>query len=358
MTYWLVFFLLATLAFVESRRISTNNGYLNSSFNPLWWFFVIFLSVFIGLRHQVGGDWASYEVYFDLLSYKDLDEIFDVRHDMGYAGLNWLVSKIGYDIYLVNFVCALVFSIGLCYLCRNLPRPFLALCVSFPYLITVVAMGYTRQSVAIGISMIAIIMLTKQRFFYFFILLMLAALFHKTALLLFGLAFLASSKNRFIISIAVLVFLYIVYVSFLFESFSLLFQYYVLDEYQSEGALVRVSMLILPSIIFLIWPHRFSLNSFQLSLWKWFARISILLFILLFVTSASTAIDRLALYFLPIQMVIFSYMPEIFYKKGEINHLIVLGIIGYYALVLFVWLNFATFSVMWQPYRNFLFLEI
>ena len=115
MTYWLVFFLLATFAFVESRRISTNNGYLNSSFNPLWWFFVIFLSIFIGLRHQVGGDWSSYEVYFDLLSYKDLDEIFDVRHDMGYAGLNWFVSKIGYDIYLVNFICALIFSIGLCY---------------------------------------------------------------------------------------------------------------------------------------------------------------------------------------------------------------------------------------------------
>ena len=94
MTYWLVFFLLATFAFVESRRISTNNGYLNSSFNPLWWFFVIFLSIFIGLRHQVGGDWSSYEVYFDLLSYKDLDEIFDVRHDMGYAGLNCFVSKI------------------------------------------------------------------------------------------------------------------------------------------------------------------------------------------------------------------------------------------------------------------------
>ena len=64
---------------------------------------------FIGLRHQVGGDWGSYQVYFDLLSYKDLDEIFDVRHDMGYAGLNWFVSKIGYDIYLVNFICALVF---------------------------------------------------------------------------------------------------------------------------------------------------------------------------------------------------------------------------------------------------------
>ena len=214
-------------------------------------------------------------------------------------------------------------------------------------------MGYTRQSVAIGLSMIAIIVLTKQRLFIFSFLILLAALFHKTALLLFGLAFLAASKNRFLISIGLLILLYFGYIGFLSESFELFYRFYVLNDYQSEGALVRVSMLLLPSLIFLIWPHRFNLNSFQKQLWIWFARISILLFVMLFVTSASTAIDRLALYFLPIQMIIFSYMPEIFYKKGELNHLIVLAIIGYYSVVLFVWLNFATFSIYWKPYSNY-----
>ncbi len=350
--YWLVFLLLSAFAFVESKRV-TNNGFLDSSLNPLWFFIIIFLTLFIGLRFQVGGDWGSYELYFDLVSYNDFSEIFDVRHDMGYAALNWIASKLGYSIYLVNFVCAFIFTYGLCYLCRSLPRPFLALCVSFPYLITVVAMGYTRQSVAIGLSMIAIIVLTKQRLFIFSFLILLAALFHKTALLLFGLAFLAASKNRFLISIGLLILLYFGYIGFLSESFELFYRFYVLNDYQSEGALVRVSMLLLPSLIFLIWPHRFNLNSFQKQLWIWFARISILLFVMLFVTSASTAIDRLALYFLPIQMIIFSYMPEIFYKKGELNHLIVLAIIGYYSVVLFVWLNFATFSIYWKPYSNY-----
>ena len=204
--YWLVFLLLSAFAFVESKRV-TNNGFLDSSLNPLWFFIIIFLTLFIGLRFQVGGDWGSYELYFDLISYNDFSEIFDVRHDMGYAALNWIASKLGYSIYLVNFICAFIFTYGLCYLCRSLPRPFLALCVSFPYLITVVAMGYTRQSVAIGLSMIAIIVLTKQRLFIFSFLILLAALFHKTALLLFGLAFLAASKNRFLISIGLLILL-------------------------------------------------------------------------------------------------------------------------------------------------------
>ena len=240
--YWLFFLLLSALAFIETRRVVYPNGYLNASLNPLWWFFIIALSVFIGLRHQVGGDWGSYKIYFDLMAYKQLSEIFDVRQDMGYAGLNWFVNEIGYDIYLVNLICGSIFAFGLCYLCRNLPRPFLALCVSFPYLVTVVSMGYTRQSVAIGLSMIAVVALTRQKLFRFTILITIAALFHKTALILFGLAFLAASKNRLMILVALLIFVYVGYVSLLSESFGLFFQYYVLNDYQSEGAFIRDSM--------------------------------------------------------------------------------------------------------------------
>ena len=353
--YWLFFLLLSALAFIETRRLAYPNGYINPSLNPLWWFFILILSIFIGLRHQVGGDWGSYKIYFDLMAYQDLSQIFDVNHDMGYAGLNWLVNVIGYDIYLVNLVCGSIFAFGLCYLCRNLPRPFLALCVSFPYLITVVSMGYTRQSVAIGLSMIAIVALTKQKLFRFSLLIIIAALFHKTALILFGLAFLAASRNRLMILIALLIFVYVGYLSFLSESFGLLFQYYVLNDYQSEGAFIRVSMLLLPSLILLIWPHRFEFNTYQKNLWMWCARISVILFLLLIFTSASTAVDRLALYFLPIQMVIFSYLPEILYKRHEINHLIVSMVIMFYGFVQFVWLNFATFSIYWLPYNNYLF---
>lgn len=76
---------------------------------------------------------------------------------------------------------------------------------------------------------------------------------------------------------------------------------------------------------------------------------------LLFVSNASTAMDRIGLYMLPIQLVVFSYLPEIFSKSRALSQWIVFGVISYYGLVLFVWLNFATHANLWLPYQSLLF---
>jgi hypothetical protein len=76
---------------------------------------------------------------------------------------------------------------------------------------------------------------------------------------------------------------------------------------------------------------------------------------LLFIIDASTAIDRIGLYLLPIQLIVFAYLPDIFSKRGDNNKIIILLIILYYLLVLYVWLYFSTHSYLWRPYRNALF---
>ena len=73
--------------------------------------------------------------------------------DPGYQALNWLVQEWNGEIWWVNSVSAAIFAWGLIRLCQNQPRPMLAVLVAVPYLIIVVAMGYTRQSIAIGILM-------------------------------------------------------------------------------------------------------------------------------------------------------------------------------------------------------------
>ena len=72
------------------------------------------------------------------------------------------------------------------------------------------------------------------------------------------------------------------------------------------------------------------------------------------VAISSTAVDRVALYFIPIQMFAFSRLP---FLAGTVQNynLIVMGILGYYALVLFVWLNFASHAYAWLPYQSYLF---
>ena len=63
--YWLYFIFPAVLALAGVARMPnqhTNYQYLN--FKALWWMFIFSLTLLIGLRHEVGGDWDNYIRYF------------------------------------------------------------------------------------------------------------------------------------------------------------------------------------------------------------------------------------------------------------------------------------------------------
>ena len=145
--------------------------------------------------------------------------------------------------------------------------------------------------------------------------------------------------------------------SYLFDAYSGLVKYYVIQEYRSEGAFIRIAMLAIPSILLLIWPNRFKMHSLEKSFWKWIALSSLMFLILLLLTDLSTALDRMALYFLPIQLVVFSYLPEIFRTHSSINQILVLSSTIYFLLIQFVWLFFASFSKFWLPYQSILLLQ-
>lgn len=354
--YWLTFLFFSLFALIEPRRNFLSSGHIKNYIPLIWYFILIYLVLLIGSRHEVGGDWGSYIKYFDFLGTQNFSEIFSITQDPGYTTLNWLLSSYGQSIYLVNTICGSIFSYGLIKFCRALPRPFLALTAAFPYLILVVAMGYTRQSVAIGLSLLALLHLSRTKYSLFFLMIMIAATFHKTALLLVGILFLASQKNRFLIIILLGIFAAILAQSYLYESYARLIKYYVLEEYASEGAFIRIFMLLIPSILLLTWPHRFNMQTLEKKLWKWISRFSILFFILLLVTDLSTALDRMALYFLPIQLIVFSYLPEFFRSNSGFDKVMIILIVIYFALVQFVWLFFATHALYWLPYQSILLL--
>jgi len=72
------------------------------------------------------------------------------------------------------------------------------------------------------------------------------------------------------------------------------------------------------------------------------------------VSPSSTAVDRVALYMLPMQMVVFGYLPDVI-GRGKLTRGPILLVLVYYGLVEFVWLMFATFSYAWVPYRFYPF---
>ena len=308
------------------------------------------LVLIIGLRHEVGGDWS---IYLEMLeSYIDgSDAGQNGFQDPAYILLNILAARSGLGVYLINLLSAVFFSWGLYVFCRAQPRPWLALVVAVPYLITVVAMGYTRQSAAIGIAMLAIVALGQGRTWRFMLWIALAALFHKSAIVLVPMAVLVNTKRRVFTFIWVALAFVILYVLLVQEAISFLIMGYIQSEYQSSGAAFRIAMNAVPAAIFLVFRKRFQLAPAQLSFWTWMAWSALLFIVLLNISPSSTAVDRVALQWIPLQLFVWSRLPNVLGKKNGKNLLWVCAVIAYSAAVHFIWLVYADTAFAWLPYQ-------
>ncbi|MCG5512749.1 EpsG family protein [Ectothiorhodospira shaposhnikovii] len=354
--YWFMFLVPAVLAVQEHpRRIRVSwQGMPRIRIPPVWWGVLMVLTLMVGLRHQVGGDWFNYlrgfENALDGQRYLDPDWWWN---DPGYRLLQWIAMQMDWGIHGVNLLGAAVFSFGLVLFCRHLPRPWLALVVAMPYVVTVVGMGYTRQGIALGCIMAGLVALGHGRVMKFVIWAVVGATFHKTAVLLLPMAALAASRRRLTTWLWVGVVAAGSYVVLLQESVERFETSYWDAGMQSEGAFIRLLMNALPAALLLWKRERFAANLPQKQLWTWFAVVSLGLMALYFVTPSTTAVDRMALYLLPLQLLVFAYLPEALGRRdGRGNNQVwVFAVVAYYALVAFVWLNYATHAPAWLPYR-------
>jgi len=278
--------------------------------------------------------------------------------DPGYELMAWLSGSIGLGIYGSNFICGLLFGIGLISFCMALPRPWLALALSVPYLDIVVAMGYTRQSVAIAFVMLAIISLEKRQLRKFFVYIAMACLFHKTAVIAAGLAFpqiISSGKIESRILLLLLSTLIAGALAYTFLAPRLDFYNYGYEQQamQSQGAGIRVAMIILPASIFIIFGKKFGVSSVQKVIWLGLSYSAVACLFLLLVLKSSTVVDRLALYCIPLQMFVGSRLADLRLTSLP-NRYVSVMVVFCAALVQYAWLNFAATAFAWIPYQNIL----
>ena len=316
----------------------------------------VFLTLLIGLREQVGGDWFNYFPYLDRTIGLPIADVF-LEVEPGYCLLNWIGANWGGGVYLVNSLCGLIFTIGLLRFARAQPRPWLALTLAFPYLITVVAMGYSRQGVAIGLEMFALLALQRDRLLQFLAWIALAATFHRTVLVLLVLPAATLSPNlRFnqLIRLALLAGAgYGLYSSVIAPDIDYYVQGYLEAEYQSQGALIRVALCLLPALLFLPNRRRFLLPPDIQRLWGLISLLAVAAAVGLATVASSTAVDRLALYLIPLQLFVGSRLPET-RLFGIPPHLWNQLLLLFSFAVLLGWLLFAAHAQYWLPYRNLL----
>ena len=347
--YWFLFLVPAWLT-VRRLRPASPVGRPSGRWPDWWRVIFVLLVLMVGLRHEVGGDWSSYLVHVESAGDQSLLGAVSTG-DPAYSLLNWLGAKTALGVYFVNTLSAAIFSWGLVVFCRAQPHPWLALVVAIPYLVIVVAMGYTRQSVAIGLAMVALIALTERKLVRFIVLVALAALFHKSAVILMPLALLAGTRHRlwavFWLSVAT----FVLFVLLLQESVDKLRSGYIDAEYQSEGAALRLAMNAVPAVVFLWLRHRFIMPQHEKNYWSWMALAALGFVILLMVSPSSTAVDRVALYWIPLQLFVLPRLPDAVGGHRRAKKIWVGGVVVYSALVLFVWLFFAVTAFAWIPYQ-------
>lgn len=341
--YWFLF-LLPLIGVLSPWRLAKD-------LRRLTWLMMGSIAVIaIGLRHEIGSDWDRYLEIYDFIDESGFPT------EPGYAAVNWLSARLGWGIYGVNLFCGVLFAVGLGIFCNRQPMPWLAWVIATPFLLIVVAMGTTRQGVALGLVFWGLAYLEDRRVWPFVMLVILGATFHQSAVLLLPLGFLVQKRGHrqktLGLMLALLSAVLVLVVSYnLFLGYYYYTLYFVGSEFESGGGVLRVWMNALPAAVMLAMSSRWTKRWPDPGHWRWLAWSAIGCVFL--VGTASTAVDRVGLYLSPLQLYVWSRFPLLFADRA-IRSGVVLGLCLGYATVLWVWLNFAVNAFVFLPYRNIL----
>ena len=315
---------------------------------------IIIFIIFVGLRFEVGGDWGNYLTMYKILSGNSL-KVYLTATDSGYGFLNYLAYNLNYNIWFVNFVCATFLFIGLDYFCKNTRNYWISFLVTFPYIILSVSMGYTRQSVAIGFAMVAIVHLFKGNKYNFLVWLFIALLFHKSAILLLIFAPYAFNIKLTGLKNALYLLSFITVLFIVMNKLSAQENLYFTEEVSSAGALARMIIHAPAVAIYLIYRTKFKdIFKEKLPVLDTFLVLITTFFFISFLYS--TFADRFNLYFYMFDMIVLSSIT-IFFNRS--NYHIYLGfLILFQFILMFVWLNYSPWAqCCWIPYQNYLWIN-
>ncbi len=346
LTYWLMYFIPASMAlFIGNTRRS----------NLMPWIIIGFIFILIiGLRDCVGCDWDAYVGHYERMSGLPFNKILTMDDPL-HKFLNWQMLRWDFGVYGVNVIYGTIFMIGLIKFSRKQTYPWLTMVAAVPYLVIVVAMGYSRQGVAIGLFLLAVTYLQKGKFKTYIALILIAALIHKTAILMLPLGMFLYGKGMLLRILMMIPIAYGAWDLLLAEQQEKLWKNYVEAQMHSDGAKIRVLMNLIPSLLLLKYRKEWKRSYDDYSFWFWIALGSIISVAL--VGSATTAVDRIALYFIPIQLVVFARLPYLARKQISPSVMKVMIVMGY-TMILFVWLNYAGHSFCWIPYQNLLLKDL
>ena len=344
--YWLVFLTFALGA--VSRRFEVNR-----TLGPVLIAALLGLWLFVGLRYRVGADWGGYALIYRESALQTYDQLAKFG-DRGFYTVVWALNQIGAQLWLLNLICASIFMFGLARFAREMPNPWLTLCIALPYLVFVVAMSGIRQAAAIGFFYLAIVAYRDKRLLVAVAWLLAAASFHASAIVMMGVAGLSFSRNKLqataIIGLTAAVAYYALSSSFDTYSFR-----YSARQVESSGTIYRLIMNLLAAIPYLFLSKRFPvMGDHEQKFWRNMSWLAVFCLPALAVVRSSTALDRFALYLFPLQTYVLSWLPRMWSREEKSARTWTIVVLVYSAAILFVFLGYGVNAKSSIPYRFYL----
>ena len=217
-------------------------------------------------------------------------------------------------------------------------------------------MGYTRQSAALGLVLIAISFLNKGYLWRFFIALFIASLLHKSSLIVAPFGMLAVPSRKFFTSFAVPILSIIAVIALSADTISSMLSSYLSDDIRNSqhasGGFIRIILCVIPALIVLRYSKVLFGDMNIRKFWFYFSFLPLCALPLVFY--ASNLADRLALYCIPLQIVVFSRI-DLLFKDPLLIDVSYIGVSLVYVCLIYFWLNFSFNSRSCVHYDNFLF---
>ena len=306
----------------------------------------IALVLFLGLRREVGGDWDNYLIMFVRARLYGLPEALTLA-DPGYMLLSVVVARIGLSLPVVNLVCAAIFATGLLAFVRAQPKPALALLAAIPVLVVIGGLATTRQAVAVGLLMGSLSLYSSGARRLPSAMLVAAILFHWTAIVLLPLIpvmLVRRIPSRLIIGAGAVLG---VGLALAFATLPFLQGRYG----HSGGAVFRGSLTFLAIAVLLVGRQKLDLDDRTRRMAAFLASLGILSLCL--IPFFATAGDRLGMYVVPLQMLVFSRAATLV-RPGAYRIAAQAAIAIPYLVLLASWLAMTEYRPCMVPYRTYL----
>tara|TARA_B100001248_G_scaffold185401_1_gene141457 strand:+ start:399 stop:1499 length:1101 start_codon:yes stop_codon:yes gene_type:complete len=361
--YYLIFLVLSFLAYREISNPKPLNIYSIL-------FLVLLFSVFIGLRNEIGCDWEGYKNLFNreictsmqnhLSGQNNCLNSFEYLKykEIGFTIINLIIKSLGGNFYTANYIFSLLFLIPIIQFCSNLERPYLAILISYPYLITVIGLGSIRQSIAIAILMICINELREKRFYKYFIYIAIATLFHYSSFIFMFLPLLIDikkDKNLKRIKGALLgLFFVFIFLFLIFNDNFLMKQlsgYLIMKDTISFITPLIIWMMISISASIILLNYKVFRIDDSNHFWRNYSILGIFMILPIFFNTIIAF--RFLYYFYPVKIYSLSNLTKIERFKDYPKSTF-LAIFIFSLSILTIWLNFANHSYCYLPYKNLL----